>query len=616
MIFKRVQNYRTRQSLVKYLFYIFVFIFVYRSTTIHSNELDEVSFLDKASSKSIQTMTEKAIRGNILDRNGNILAIDLIKQRINIDPSLVQDEYVTLLAQALSMPNNELKEILEKKKLAGRRYLIIKKNLAVTDPIFNKISELKRDIKEVCASSMVDQENSWIDMAKSLAGFDLPIKDKVEKIKCSKQKIAGVFIETESFRYYPKNESLATLLGKVNEFNYGAFGVEKEFDRYLAGRNGKKRLADDKSNSDIYYDAEIIDPLEHGDDIQLTIDADIQFHLYNAIKNSAEFHEAESASAIVLAPNGEILALANYPSANPNDRQNFDAEGYRNRVLADKIEPGSTMKPFTMLLALDKGVISATDDELIDVTERIGNIRPDEKYTEMTVKLILQKSHNLGTINISERLENEDFFDAWSKLGFGDSLGLMPSIENPGILRHSNSWGLADKRSLSFGHGPMNTNLAQLARAYLVFANEGALPELKLVKNNSTIDQKQQVFSPESTKRIAEILDSVASMEGSGYRAIIDGYDIAGKTGTAEIVIDGKYNKDGAKRTYFVGFSPVINPKYIIAVRLDHPKQCFASWDPTLKIRCEGSNSASMAFRDAMEQILNNDLSLQPKSDS
>jgi len=616
MIFKRVQNYRTRQSLVKYLFYIFVFIFVYRSTTIHSNELDEVSFLDKASSKSIQTMTEKAIRGNILDRNGNILAIDLIKQRINIDPSLVQDEYVTLLAQALSMPNNELKEILEKKKLAGRRYLIIKKNLAVTDPIFNKISELKRNIKEVCASSMVDQENSWIDRAKSLVGFDLPIKDKVEEIKCSKRKIAGVFVETESFRYYPKNESLATLLGKVNEFNYGAFGVEKEFDRYLAGRNGKKRLADDKSNSDIYYDAEIIDPLEHGDDIQLTIDADIQFHLYNAIKNSAEFHEAESASAIVLAPNGEILALANYPSANPNDRQNFDAEGYRNRVLADKIEPGSTMKPFTMLLALDKGVISATDDELIDVTERIGNIRPDEKYTEMTVKLILQKSHNLGTINISERLENEDFFDAWSKLGFGDSLGLMPSIENPGILRHSNSWGLADKRSLSFGHGPMNTNLAQLARAYLVFANEGALPELKLVKNNSTIDQKQQVFSPESTKRIAEILDSVASMEGSGYRAIIDGYDIAGKTGTAEIVIDGKYNKDGAKRTYFVGFSPVINPKYIIAVRLDHPKQCFASWDPTLKIRCEGSNSASMAFRDAMEQILNNDLTLQPKSDS
>ncbi len=615
MIFSRVQNYRTRQGLVKYLFYIFVIIFIYRASTIHSSELGEGSLLNKASDKSIKTMTQKAIRGNILDRNGNILAIDLIKQRINLDPTLVQDEYIPLLAQALSIPSDELKETLEKKKLAGRRHLIIKKNLTVTDPVIKKISELKRNVQKVCVSSMVNQKNSWIDKTKSLAGFDMPIKEKVEETKCSKQKIAGVFMETEPFRYYPKNESLAPLLGKVNEFNYGAFGIEKEFDKYLSGSNGKKRLSDNKSNSDIYYDAEIIEPLEHGEDIHLTIDADIQFHVYNAIKNSAQFHDAEFASAIVLAPNGEILALANYPSANPNDRQNFNAEGYRNRVLADKIEPGSTMKPFTMLLALDKGVISATDDELIDVTERIGNIRPDEKYTEMTVKLILQKSHNLGTVNISERLENEDFFETWSKLGFGESLGLLPSIENPGILRNSNTWGLVDKRSLSFGHGPMNMNLAQLARAYLVFANEGALPELKLLKSNISNNQ-QQVFSPESTKIIAEILDSVASMEGSGYRASIDGYDIAGKTGTAEIVIDGKYNKDGAKRTYFVGFSPVIEPKYIIAVRLDHPKQCFASWDPSLQIRCEGSNSASMAFREAMEKILNNDLTLQPKSDA
>jgi cell division protein FtsI (penicillin-binding protein 3) len=269
-----------------------------------------------------------------------------------------------------------------------------------------------------------------------------------------------------------------------------------------------------------------------------------------------------------------------------------------------------------MLLALDKGVITATEDELIDVTERIGNHRPDEKYTEMTVKLILEKSHNLGTINISERLENEDFYNAWKKLGFGESLGLMPSIENPGILRHFSTWGLADKRSISFGHGPLNTNLAQLARAYLVFANDGALPKLKLIKDGNIDTQKQQVFSPESTKRIAEILDSVASMKGSGYRAIIDGYDVAGKTGTAEIVINGKYSKEGQKRTYFVGFSPVINPKYIIAVRLDYPKKCFVSWDPTLRNRCEGSNSAAMAFKVAMEKILINDLEIQSKSES
>ena len=133
-------------------------------------------------------------------------------------------------------------------------------------------------------------------------------------------------------------------------------------------------------------------------------------------------------------------------------------------------------------------------------------------------------------------------------------LGLMPSIENPGVLKHFNTWGLADKRSLSFGHGPMNTNLAQLARAYLVFANDGALPTLKLIKDGNIDTQKQQVFSPESTKRIAEILDSVASNDGSGYRAVIDGYEVAGKTGTAEMVIDGKYSKDGSETHLFCRF--------------------------------------------------------------
>ena len=123
----------------------------------------------------------------------------------------------------------------------------------------------------------------------------------------------------------------------------------------------------------------------------------------------------------------------------------------------------------------------------------------------------------------------------------------------------------------------------------------------------------QQVFSPESTRRIAEILDSVASDNGSGYRAVIDGYSVAGKTGTAEMVIDGKYNKDGAKRTYFVGFSPAKNPKYIMAVRLDYPKKCFVSWDPTMRNRCEGSNSASMAFQKAMKRILINDPEIKSK---
>ena len=612
----RVQNYWNRQALVKYGFIAIIVVFVYQAINIHSKQVNGTSLKDKASVRAEQTITENAIRGNILDRNGNILAIDLIQNKINLDPMIIQDEYIPLLAEALLIPIKELRRIIEEKRNNQRKEYIVKENLMVTDPILKNISELKKRRIEVCNTQFITPSINLFEKAKLLAGIDVSLKEKVERVKCGKQFVSGVAIQSSGFRYYPKTKSTAPLLGRTNNNNIGVFGIEAEFDRYLAGTNGDKIIKDNKSNSNIYHQAEIVQELKNGEDIKLTIDADIQFHVYNAIKESAEFHEADSASAIVLSPNGEILALANYPSANPNDRKSFDAEEYRNRVLADKIEPGSTMKPFTMLLALDKGVITATEDELIDVTERIGNHRPDEKYTEITVKLILEKSHNLGTINISERLENEDFYNAWKKLGFGESLGLMPSIENPGILRHFSTWGLTDKRSVSFGHGPMNTNLAQLARAYLVFANDGALPALKLIKDGNNDTKKQQVFSPESTKRIAEILDSVASMKGSGYRAIIDGYDVAGKTGTAEMVIDGKYSKEGQKRTYFVGFSPVINPKYIIAVRLDYPKKCFVYWDPTLRNRCEGSNSAAMAFKVAMERILVNDLEIQSVSES
>jgi len=616
MKFTRVQNYWNRQALVKYSFIAIIVVFVYQAISIHSKQVNGTSLNNKASTKAEQTLTENAVRGNILDRNGNILAINLIQKKINLDPMIIQDEYIPLLAEALLMPIEELRRIIEEKRTNQRKEYIVKKNLVVTDPIIENISDLKKRRIRVCKTQLISPSINLFEKAKLLAGIDVPLKEKVERVKCGKQIVSGVAIQSSGFRYYPKTKSIAPLLGRTNNNNIGVFGIESEFDNYLAGVNGIKIMKDNKSNSNIYHQAETVQELKNGEDIKLTIDADIQFHVYNAIKESAEFHEADSASAIVLSPNGEIIALANYPSANPNDHKSFDAEEYRNRVLADKIEPGSTMKPFTMLLALDKGVITATEDELIDVTERIGNMRPDNKYTEMTVQLILEKSHNLGTINISERLENEDFYNAWKKLGFGESLGLMPSIENPGILRHFSTWGLADKRSISFGHGPMNTNLAQLARAYLVFANDGALPELKLIKDGNTDAQKQQVFSSKSTKRIAEILDSVASMKGSGYRAIIDGYDVAGKTGTAEIVVDGKYSKEGQKRTYFVGFSPVINPKYIIAVRLDYPKKCFVSWDPTLRNRCEGSNSAAMAFKVAMERILNNDLEIQSMSES
>ena len=603
----RVQGYRNRQSLVKICFIAIVIIFIYRAFSVTDIKANDISLKVKASKNSEFSLVEKSIRGNILDRNNNLLAINLIHKKINLDPMIVQDEYIDLLADALEMPRMDFREQIIEKKINKRKYFIIKEKLKVNDPIIKNIAELKKKRLKVCFKEFKTPTVNLIDKAKKIIGLKPSAKEMLEINKCAKQRIAGVAIESGGFRYYPKKDSIAPLIGKTNSENIGVFGIESEYDQYLAGINGVKRLADNKDNSNIYYDAEMIKKFKQGEDLKLTIDSDIQFHVFNAIKEQAEFHEADSAAAIVLSPNGEILALANYPSTNPNNHQSYSADDYRNRVFSDKTEPGSTMKPFTMLLALDKGVITATDDELIDVKNRVGNILPDKKYFEMTIQQILEKSHNLGTVMVAENIGNEEFYDTWEKLGFGRSLGVMPGTENSGVLRHFSNWGLADKRSLSFGHGPMNTNLAQLARAYLVFANDGALPSLKLLKSDIQNEAVTQVFTPESTQRISQILDSVASDNGSGYRAVIDGYSVAGKTGTAEMVIDGQYNKDGAKRTYFVGYSPADKPKYIMAVRLDYPKKCFVSWDPTMRNRCEGSNSASMAFKKAMERILIND---------
>ncbi len=603
----RVQGYRNRQALVKICFILIVLIFTYRAFSVSEIQANDISLKTKASKNSEFTLVEKSMRGNILDRNDNLLAINLIHKKINLDPMIIQDEYIDLLAEALEIPFQDFRDQIANKKANKRKYFIVKDKLKVNDPILKKISELKKMRSKVCFKEVKVPSLTLVDKAKKVIGMKPTIKESIEVNECSRQKIAGVAIESSGFRYYPKKDSIAPLIGKINSENIGVFGVEAEYDRYLAGVNGIKRIADNKNNSNIYYDAETIKKFEKGENLTLTIDSDIQFHVFNAIKEQAEFHEADSAAAIVLSPNGEILALANYPSTNPNNLESYSADDYRNRVFSDKTEPGSTMKPFTMLLALDKGIITATDDELIDVTKRVANIKPDNKFFQMTIQRILEKSHNLGTVMVAENIENEDFYNTWEKLGFGKSLGVMPGAENQGELRHYSNWRDSDKRSLSFGHGPMTTNLAQLARAYLVFANEGSIPSLKLIKTENYNDSLEQVFTPESTKRISEILDSVASDNGSGYRAVIDGYSIAGKTGTAEMVIDGKYSKDGAKRTYFVGYSPADKPKYIMAVRLDHPKKCFVSWDPTLRNRCEGSNSASMAFQKAMQRILIND---------
>ncbi len=607
----RAQNYWHRQGLIKYFFALLLLGFFYRAMSIHELQAGNISLQKKADYQATKFLSELARRGDILDRNGDILASNLLLKKVNLDPTLLQIEYIPALARALNFPEKALSAILEKKRKHGSRYLIIKKNITLTDPMIQNIIQLKRQKIRVCRIKTVKNKPNLLDKGLIFLNIKAAENTTIRKEICKKEKIHGIILQADARRYYPKFAALSPLIGRMNHDKQGAFGIEAEFETTLAGQNGKSRLNLNQQTKHSYFDPVLINTLEHGKNITLTIDANIQFHAYAALKKAVLLREADSGSAIILSPNGEILALANYPADDPNDRRYYNPKHYRNRVLADKVEPGSTMKPFTMLLALDQRKITATDDELIDVTKRIGHVKPDKKYRKLTIKKILQKSHNLGTVNIAERLSKKSMYQTWQKLGFGSPLLLLPSIETSGVLRHYHSWRNSDKRTLSYGYGPMNTSLAQLAKAYLVFANQGAVPSLKLLKDAPDTRKPTRVFSAKSTRKIAHLLDAVVSNRGSGYRAQIKGYNIAGKTGTAELLTNGVYNKKGSKRTFFVGFTPVEKPKYIMAVRLDRPKKCFTSWDPTVRDKCGGSNSAALVFRDAMRNILSNDRSIK-----
>jgi cell division protein FtsI (penicillin-binding protein 3) len=607
----RVQNYWRRQGAIKY-FFVFLFgVFTYQTTSISQSSIAGLSIQDRAYHQAASLEREIAQRGDILDRNSHILASNLLLKRLNLDPTLIQVEFIPKLARILDMKVQTLSKLLASKRKISSRYLIIKKNIMLTDPIIEQLKQLKLMRILVCANKNIANKLGLMEYILNTLNLQKTKTTYTLVKQCKRARIAGVALQQDTKRYYPKAASLAPLLGRVNANKKGISGIEGEFENSLAGRDGQSLINFKAHTNKAYFNSKTITQRQQGQNIMLTIDTDIQYHAYEAIKKSVQKHEADSGSAIVLAPNGEVLAMVNYPADNPNDNSTYNAEHYRNRVLSDKVEPGSTMKPFTMLLALDKNQITATEDEFIDVSKRIGHIKPDGKYKQMTIKKILQKSHNLGTVNVSERLESESMYNTWNKLGFGHQLGLIPSIENSGSLRHFSSWASSDKRTLSFGYGPMEANLAQLARAYLVFANEGAMPPLKLVKNISTYEDTTQVFSKQSIAKIAQLLDAVVSSQGSGYRAQIKGYNVAGKTGTAEMVVNGSYNKKGAKRTFFTGFVPVKKPKYIMAVSLDHPKKCYTSWNPNLANKCEGSNSATMVFKEAMGHILSNDASIK-----
>ena len=383
--------------------------------------------------------------------------------------------------------------------------------------------------------------------------------------------IPGIFLKREFRRYYPTGELTAHMLGFTDIDDNGQEGIELGWQDTLAGKSGSRRVIKDRKGR-IVEDVESILEPKPGQDIALSIDSKIQYLAYRELKQAMEINKAKAGEIVVLdTQTGEVLALANLPTFNPNNRIKTNSGRARNRVLTDVFEPGSTLKPFTVAAALEAGGIKPdTIFQTAPGTLTIGKATISDSHREgpLTVEQVIQKSSNVGSAKIALTLSPQTLWETFSRSGFGASTGSGFPGEVNGKLRPYQTWRPIEQATMSYGHG-IAVNLLQLARAYTLFSEEGKLKPVSLLKINTPAVGKQ-VISRDTALAVSKMLEMVVRPGGTAPLAQISGYRVAGKTGTSHKLEGNGYAKDRYIAT-FVGYAPVSKPRLIIAVMLDEP---------------------------------------------
>lgn len=393
----------------------------------------------------------------------------------------------------------------------------------------------------------------------------LEVADQIAALR-----IPGIHALDETRRIYPEGEVMGTVVGFTNLDDLGQEGLELTYNDELSGKPGSRRVIKDRLGR-VVEDIRAVTLPVNGQNIQLSIDTRIQYQLYRALAEAVAFNEAQSASGVVVdVKTGEILALVNYPTFDPNDRSTLRGANLRNRVLTDTFEPGSILKPFTMGLAYELNRIN--DDtrietgrgEMVFHGERIRDVT---KNGELDPLGILTKSSNIGMAKISERLQAQEMWTRFTALGFGHP----PTIGFPGAaagrLRPWERWRPIEQATMSYGYG-LSASLLQVAKAYTAFARDGEMVNLTLIKRK---DQPATipVYPKAVAQKIRAMLESSAGPDGAKL-AQVQGYRVAGKSGTARKIVKGEYSQE-LYRSSFVGFGPVSNPRIVVAVSIDEP---------------------------------------------
>ena len=476
----------------------------------------------KGESRYERTIEVSATRGRILDRHGDVLAVSTPVKAIWAIPedAGLKPAEARQLAGLLDMDVRELN-----RKLASERDFVFVKRQVPPD-----------------------------------------VADKVEALK-----LRGIHEQTEYRRYYPSGDVMAHLLGFTGVADEGQEGVELAMNGLLMGKPGSRRVIKDRRGQ-IVEDVESIRAPQEGKDVTLALDAKIQYLAHSLLKQAIGEHKAKAGGVVVLdVRTGEVLALANMPTYNPNNRVRLAGAQLRNRAFTDTFEPGSTFKPFTAALALEKGKfrfdtpIQTAPGRLTIGSATIHDAHP---HGVLTLAEVIQKSSNVGAAKVALSFAPEEMWQTFAGLGFGAPLKLGFPGEVGGRLRPAKSWRPIEQATMSYGHG-ISVTLIQMARAYMAFARDGDLVPLSLTRVDAPPVASATVFSGQTAREVRAMLEMAVQPGGTAPKAQIPGYRVAGKTGTAHKLDGGTYADKYVSS--FIGFAPASDPRLVVAVMIDEP---------------------------------------------
>ncbi len=412
-------------------------------------------------------------------------------------------------------------------------------------------------------AKLADEDKTFVWIKRQL---DWDIGEKIKALG-----IKGIYQRKEYKRQYPEGEAAAHVVGFTNVEDQGQEGMELAFNKELGGKAGSRRVIKDSMGRVVEGVGEETPPMD-GQDIQLSVDSKVQYFAYQKLRDQVLAHKAKAGSVVVMdARTGELLALANYPSYVPDKRKNLTGEQLRNRAITDVFEPGSTMKPITIGVALESGKFRP--DTPVDTTPgRINvtgsTISDTRNYGLLTVAGVIQKSSNVGTTKISQQLTAQQMWESYSAVGFGQK----PQIAFPGAasgrLRPYKTWRPVEQATMAYGYG-LSASLLQLTRSYTVFANDGrVIPATMLKRDEPPVGVP--IFSERTANQVRQMLAMAAGPGGTGQKAQTVGYSVGGKSGTARKQV-GKNYAAGKYRAWFTGLAPVDRPRVIVSVMVDEP---------------------------------------------